>query len=97
MKYLNVLFEPNYMTELKLYSKIFEKVRLINNIKNTEQIEKYKISVYRFPYFTVLAKLEVDQQSLHQLLIKKANKSTLRDFAEKKMTIINMEQYDLTD
>lgn len=57
MKYLNVLFEPNYMNELKLYSKIFEKVRLLNNIKEAEDIDKYKITVYRFPNLTVLAKL----------------------------------------
>lgn len=57
MKYLNVLFEPNYMNELKLYSKIFEKVRLLNNIKEAQDIDKYKITVYRFPNQTVLAKL----------------------------------------
>lgn len=47
------------MNELKLYSKIFEKNRLINNIKDTEDINKYKITVYRFPNLTVLAKLEI--------------------------------------
>ncbi len=62
MKYLNVLFEPNYMNELKLYSKIFEKVRLLNNIKATEDIEKYSISVYKFPHFTILAKLDIEEQ-----------------------------------
>ncbi len=47
------------MSEMKLCSKFFEKMRLINRLKQIEDIENYKISVYRFPNFTVLAKLDL--------------------------------------
>lgn len=59
MKYLNVLHEPNYMKELKLAKKQFEKMRLLSCIKDIEEVENYKISVHRFPHLVVLSKLQI--------------------------------------
>lgn len=38
MKYLCCLFEPNYMNELKVFHKVFDKNRLIHMLKDVQNI-----------------------------------------------------------
>lgn len=61
------------MCDMKLCSKYFEKMRLINRLKSIANMEQYKISVYRFPHFTVLTKMDLEEKKLEQMLVKAGN------------------------
>lgn len=85
------------MSELRMIQKQFDKLRLLESLANVEGIHELKFGVHRFPHFNVLAKVEVEEERLKKLLIQRENAGILMGFVEKKVTVINMEQCDLTD
>lgn len=97
-KYLNVLGEPNYMNEIHLIKKSFEKIKLMKSLREAEGINDYFIKVHRFNNFTVLAKLMMkDEKQLKATLIRKSNKRILKKYAQKKVEIVHLEEKELTN
>lgn len=61
-KYLNVLTEPNYIRDIHLVKKSFEKIRMIGNLELAEGGENYLIGVHRFNNLTVLSSFVVKDE-----------------------------------
>lgn len=90
MKYLNVLKEPNFINEITLIKKYYEKIKLNSSIQLISNLPQYLIKVHRFKNFNILAQFVFkDASLLKNKLVKEYNKKIIKKFAKKKMNIIH--------
>ena len=93
-----MLQEPNVMNKSHIIKKAFDKVRLVHAIKEMSDQDHYSIGVHRFSNFTILAKFEFkDQNVLKEFLVKRTNKKLIKNYAFKKVTILQLDSTDLTN
>ena len=86
------------MNDCNLLKKYYEKIKLINKINEQQNLQDFKIGIHRFGNFVILAKFDFKNPTkLKEKLIQQYNKKIIKKFAKKKMTIVHIESFDLTN
>ena len=86
------------MVDSSLIKKYYQKMRLVNTIKDNISQNDYVVNVLRFNHFTILACFySKDEQKLKEYLVKKGNMKIIRDYAKKKKTVLHLEQIDMSN
>lgn len=85
------------MSEISMLKKSFEKVKLVNSLKEAEGAGQCLIEVYRFNTLTILTRFILkDEERLKDILTVKANKGLLKRMAEKKVEVLHLEVKNLS-
>ena len=96
LMYLNLVNQPTYVDDLRL----FKKPKMIK--RELERLgrvltEETKLTYLKVQNIVFILQIEVDEQVLHQELTRLINIQRLRGFATEKCTSISMEFREVTD